>query len=225
MASRWLRGRIVAITGTKGKSTTTTLTGRMLEAGGHTVLVGGNIGHAAERAGRCLHARDDPRGRGEQLPARVDRDVQAVDLGAPEFLARPSRSARQCRRVRGSEGAHLHQPDGCRLGGRQCRRSSRRHAWQRMRRRESCWFSMTDSLASGVLVHGDSIVRRTDEGDQPLVPLASIRLLGPSPDRRRAGRVGGGVDRRRRCGSDDAARSKVSQGSSTRSSRSPSSAA
>ena len=46
MASRWLRGRVVAITGTKGKSTTTTLTGRMLEAGGHRVLVGGNIGLA-----------------------------------------------------------------------------------------------------------------------------------------------------------------------------------
>ena len=44
LASRWLRGRVVAITGTKGKSTTTTLTGRMLEAGGHRVLVGGNIG-------------------------------------------------------------------------------------------------------------------------------------------------------------------------------------
>jgi UDP-N-acetylmuramoylalanine--D-glutamate ligase len=51
LASRWLRGRVIAITGTKGKSTTTTLTGRMLEAGGHRVLVGGNIGRAlsAER--------------------------------------------------------------------------------------------------------------------------------------------------------------------------------
>ena len=39
-------------------------------------------------------------------------------------------------------------------------------------------FSMTDSLASGVLVHGDSIVRRTAEGETPLVPLASVRLLG-----------------------------------------------
>ncbi|HEV3484149.1 MAG TPA: hypothetical protein VG106_01995, partial [Vicinamibacterales bacterium] len=46
LASRWLLGRVVAITGTKGKSTTTTLAGRMLEAGGHHVLVGGNIGHA-----------------------------------------------------------------------------------------------------------------------------------------------------------------------------------
>lgn len=44
LASRWVRGPIVAITGTKGKSTTTTLVGRMLETSGRRVLVGGNIG-------------------------------------------------------------------------------------------------------------------------------------------------------------------------------------
>src|SRR5207253_643671 len=44
LASRWLRGRMVAITGTKGKSTTTELTGRILEAAGFKVSVGGNIG-------------------------------------------------------------------------------------------------------------------------------------------------------------------------------------
>jgi UDP-N-acetylmuramoylalanine--D-glutamate ligase len=44
LASRWLSGRIVAITGTKGKSTTTTLTGRMFDAGGLKAIVGGNIG-------------------------------------------------------------------------------------------------------------------------------------------------------------------------------------
>src|SRR5205085_8458624 len=44
LASRWLRGRVVAITGTKGKSTTTELTGRILEAAGFKVSVGGNIG-------------------------------------------------------------------------------------------------------------------------------------------------------------------------------------
>ena len=32
LASRWLSGRVVAITGTKGKSTTTALTGQILEA-------------------------------------------------------------------------------------------------------------------------------------------------------------------------------------------------
>ena len=44
LASRWLRGRVIAITGTKGKSTTTTLLGRMVAAEGRHVLVGGNIG-------------------------------------------------------------------------------------------------------------------------------------------------------------------------------------
>ena len=33
LASRWLTGRVIAITGTKGKSTTTTLTARMLRGG------------------------------------------------------------------------------------------------------------------------------------------------------------------------------------------------
>ncbi len=44
LASRMLRGRIVAITGTKGKSTTTTLVGRMLAAAGLKASVAGNIG-------------------------------------------------------------------------------------------------------------------------------------------------------------------------------------
>jgi UDP-N-acetylmuramoylalanine--D-glutamate ligase len=44
LASRWVRGPIIAITGTKGKSTTTTLIGRMVQADGRPVLVGGNIG-------------------------------------------------------------------------------------------------------------------------------------------------------------------------------------
>ena len=38
LASRWLRGRLVAITGTKGKSTTTAALGEMLAAAGVAVL-------------------------------------------------------------------------------------------------------------------------------------------------------------------------------------------
>lgn len=44
LAWRWLRGRVIAITGTKGKSTTTTLVGRMLAAAGRHAPVAGNIG-------------------------------------------------------------------------------------------------------------------------------------------------------------------------------------
>ena len=44
LASRYLQGDIVAITGSNGKTTTTTLTGEVLANSGKKTLVGGNIG-------------------------------------------------------------------------------------------------------------------------------------------------------------------------------------
>ena len=44
LASRFLKTEILSITGSNGKTTTTTLTGEILKAGGLTTLVGGNIG-------------------------------------------------------------------------------------------------------------------------------------------------------------------------------------
>jgi len=47
LAAQFLPGPIVAITGSNGKTTTTTLTGEILAAGGLPTLVGGNIGTPA----------------------------------------------------------------------------------------------------------------------------------------------------------------------------------
>jgi UDP-N-acetylmuramoylalanine--D-glutamate ligase len=44
LASRYLQGRVVAITGSNGKTTTTTLMGKIFEDAGVSTLVGGNIG-------------------------------------------------------------------------------------------------------------------------------------------------------------------------------------
>ncbi len=44
LAYRFLKGRIVGITGSNGKTTTTSLVGQILEHSGKKVLVGGNIG-------------------------------------------------------------------------------------------------------------------------------------------------------------------------------------
>ncbi|QHS51824.1 UDP-N-acetylmuramoyl-L-alanine--D-glutamate ligase [Edaphobacter sp. 12200R-103] len=44
LASRFLKGRILAITGSNGKTTTTTLVGKILDESGVPSLVGGNIG-------------------------------------------------------------------------------------------------------------------------------------------------------------------------------------
>jgi UDP-N-acetylmuramoylalanine--D-glutamate ligase len=47
LASRFLKGRIIAITGSNGKTTSTALTGEVIAAGGFETLVGGNIGTPA----------------------------------------------------------------------------------------------------------------------------------------------------------------------------------
>jgi len=47
LASRYLKGRIAAITGSNGKTTTTALAGEIVAAGGAPTLVGGNIGTPA----------------------------------------------------------------------------------------------------------------------------------------------------------------------------------
>jgi UDP-N-acetylmuramoylalanine--D-glutamate ligase len=47
LAARYLKGHIVAITGSNGKTTTTALTGTIIAAGGKHRLVGGNIGTPA----------------------------------------------------------------------------------------------------------------------------------------------------------------------------------
>ena len=94
LASRFLKGRVVAITGTKGKSTTTTLVGRMCEAGGLQHADGREPRAAGERPDRRLDARHRARDRDQQLPARDDADVPAVDRGVAELLAGSPRPPR-----------------------------------------------------------------------------------------------------------------------------------
>jgi UDP-N-acetylmuramoylalanine--D-glutamate ligase len=47
LAAQFLQGRIVAITGSNGKTTTTTLTGEIITASGFAAVIGGNIGTPA----------------------------------------------------------------------------------------------------------------------------------------------------------------------------------
>ena len=177
LASRWLRGRIVAITGTKGKSTTTTLTGRMLEAGGHKVLVGGNIGHALSAQVEAstddtIHVVEASSFQLESIetfrpwvsvllnfsPDHLDRHATVEEYAAAKSRIFVNQTA--------ADWAVLNADDEA-VGRMAAAAPSQR-----------LLFSMTDSLASGVMVHGDAIVRRTDDGERRLVPLASIRLLG-----------------------------------------------
>ena len=134
LASRWLRGRIVAITGTKGKSTRTTLTGRMLEAGGYRVLVGGNIGLALSA----------------QVEASTDETIHVIE--ASSFQLESAQTFRPWIAV-----LLNFSPD---------------HLDRRL------LFSMIEVAPEGVVLSHDAIVRRTAGGDESLVPLAAVKLLG-----------------------------------------------
>ena len=177
LASRWVRGRIVAITGTKGKSTTTTLTGRMLEAGGHHVLVGGNIGHPLsaqvdESRQDTIHVVEASSFQLESIdtlrpwisvllnfsPDHLDRHGSLEDYAAAKSRVFVNQTSADWAVLNADDPAVAPIAAGA------------------VARR--LMFSMSDSLASGVLVRGDEIVRRTADGDQPLIPLSSIQLLG-----------------------------------------------
>jgi UDP-N-acetylmuramoylalanine--D-glutamate ligase len=177
LASRWLRGRIVAITGTKGKSTTTTLTGKMLEAGGHKVLVGGNIGQAL--SAQVEQSTDDTIHVVETSSFQLEtidtfHPWVAVLLNfSPDHLDRhanveeyASAKARIFENQTESDWAVLNADDAAVDGLASAARS------RRLR------FSMRGQLLDGVVIDGQQIVRRTESGDEPLVALSSIRLIG-----------------------------------------------
>jgi UDP-N-acetylmuramoylalanine--D-glutamate ligase len=178
LASRWLRGRIVAITGTKGKSTTTTLTGRMLEAGGHRVLVGGNIGHAL--SAQVEHSTDDTihviEASSFQLESadtfhpwiavllnfsadHLDRHADIAEYAAAK--------ARIFANQTGDDWAVLNADDPASQALAQDARSQR------------LFFAADRAVGEGVVVAGNAIVRRRRDGaDQVLVPLSAVKLLG-----------------------------------------------
>ncbi len=182
LASRWLRGRVVAITGTKGKSTTTTLTGRMLEAGGHKVLVGGNIGHALsaqvdQSTEETIHVVETSSFQLESI--ETFHPWVAVLLNfSPDHLDRHASVAEY---ADAKARIFANQTPGG-LGGAECRRSRLARSSRRARAARRVLFSMRDDLAEGFLISGDAIVRRTagsgSHRDEPLVPLTSVKLIG-----------------------------------------------
>jgi UDP-N-acetylmuramoylalanine--D-glutamate ligase len=177
LAARWLRGRVVAITGTKGKSTTTTLAGRMLEAGGHRVLVGGNIGNALsaqvdDSTEDTIHVVEASSFQLEAIagfrpwiavllnfsPDHLDRHASVAEYAGAKRRIFENQSADEWAVINADDAAAVEMAAGIRA--------------------RTLPFSTRQELGDGVLVAGGRIVRRRDGVDEPLVPLSSIRLIG-----------------------------------------------
>ena len=178
LASRWIRGRIVAITGTKGKSTTTTLIGRMLEAAGMQVLVGGNIGvplseHVARSTPDVIHVVETSSFQLESTE-QFRPDIAVFLNFSPDHLdhhATVEEYAEAKQRIfanqREQDWAVINadDPETVRL-------ASVAHA-------KRVPISQEGALREGVLIAGDTIVHRGKDGQEwPLLPLSSVHLLG-----------------------------------------------
>jgi UDP-N-acetylmuramoylalanine--D-glutamate ligase len=178
LAFRWLKGRVVAITGTKGKSTTTVLTGHMLEQAGHHVTVGGNIGaplseQVAVSTPATLHVVETSSFQLEQIerfrpwiavmlnfsPDHLDRHPTVRAYGAAK--------ARIFENQEENDHAVINADDPAALELARDARARRRH------------FSRSRHLQTGTTIEEGWIVSRRSDGVERLVPLDAIHLLGP----------------------------------------------
>ena len=178
LASRWLRGRIIAITGTKGKSTTTELTGRMLQASGFRVTVGGNIGaplsaQVAASTPDTLHVVETSSFQLEQIetfhpwiavmlnfsPDHLDRHPSVAAYGAAKARIFENQTADDWSVVNADDPMVLEL----------ARRSAARRRL----------FARDAALEDGTTVSDGWIVSRRDGRTDRLVPLDAIHLIGP----------------------------------------------
>ena len=177
LASRFLRGRLVAITGSNGKTTTTLLTGHILREAGRRVLVGGNVG--TPLISLVEQSADDTFTVAEvssfQLEAIADHfrpDVAALLNLTPDHLDRhptlqayARAKARIFENQRAEDAAVLNADDP----------GAPRLAPERPRR---FWFSRSETVDEGACLDGSRIVFRSAGHGVGLLHRADIPLRG-----------------------------------------------
>jgi UDP-N-acetylmuramoylalanine--D-glutamate ligase len=177
LASRWLRGRVIAITGTKGKSTTTTLIGRMVAASGRHVLVGGNIGvplssqveestpdsiHVVEASSFQLETTTTFR---PWIALWVNFADDHLDRH-PDVESYAAAKARIFANQASDDWAVVNADDAVVMQRSKATRAQR------------VLFSPSGRVREGFVASGEWIVRRTVTGEEPLVPVSAVELTG-----------------------------------------------
>lgn len=177
LASRFLKGTIVAITGSNGKTTTTTLTGEVITAGGNHALVGGNIGTPAITL----------------VPDATDKSFVVLEISSfqletiqtfrphiavvinvtPDHLDRhgtfeayAAAKGRIFENQTEKDYAVLNADDAnCVNYAAQIRAQVR-------------WFSTKEEVGVGAFIRDGKIIYRDDEGEREILPLSEIQLKG-----------------------------------------------
>ena len=177
LAWRWLKGRVIAITGTKGKSTTTTLIGRMLGADGRVVLVGGNIGvplsgQVDESTPESVHVVETSSFQLETTTSFHPWIAVWLNFAADHLDRHPSVDAYAAAKARifanqePDDWAVINADDTAVV-----------HFAGAAKSRVLA-YSLGGSLAEGFVMSRDWIVRRTTTGDERLFPVNAVELTG-----------------------------------------------
>ena len=178
LASRWLRGRVIAITGTKGKSTTTALTGKMLETAGFKVTVGGNIGaplsaQVAQSTPDTFHVVEASSFQLEQIDTFHPWIAVMLNFSADHLDRHPTVEAYRAAKARifenqqDTDWAVINADDPSVLA-----LAARARARKRL-------FALRGALEDGTVFERGWITDRSPAGDERLVPAGAIHLLGP----------------------------------------------
>ena len=177
LASRWIRGRVIAITGTKGKSTTTTLVGRMLAASGRQVLVGGNIGvplsaHVDASTPDTVHVVEASSFQLETTSTFRPWIAVWLNLADDHMDRHPGLEAYTAAKAR--IFANQAPDDWLIVNGDDASvmERTRKAAARRVE------FALSGRITTGFVVDADWIVHRTSAGAERLVPLAAVELSG-----------------------------------------------
>jgi UDP-N-acetylmuramoylalanine--D-glutamate ligase len=177
LAWRWVEGRVIAITGTKGKSTTTTLVGRMLGAAGHHVLVGGNIGvplsaQIDQSTPDTLHVVETSSFQLETTTTFHPWIAVWLNFADDHLDRHPSIEAYASAKAR--IGANQGAADWIVVN------ADDRVVMERTSRSVATRvpFSLEGGIREGFVVDGDWIVRRTATGAEQVIPLSAVELTG-----------------------------------------------
>ena len=176
-AWRFVKGQVIAITGTKGKSTTTTLIGRMLEAAGRKTLVGGNIGtplsaQVDQSTADTIHVVETSSFQLETTTTFHPWIAVWLNFATDHLDRHPSVDAYAAAKAR--IFANQNQNDWAVLNAddpeviRRARGTSARQVM----------FSLEGVTSEGFVVDGTAIVHRTDTDVERLIPVAAVELTG-----------------------------------------------
>ncbi|MGO8756947.1 MAG: UDP-N-acetylmuramoyl-L-alanine--D-glutamate ligase [Terracidiphilus sp.] len=179
LAARFLKGKVVAITGSNGKTTTTTLAGEMLKEAGFRTLVAGNIGVAV--VGLVEDSADDTWSVLEVSSFQLESTVEfhpaiSVILNiTPDHLDRHGtfeNYARAKERIFANQGAS----DSVVLNAENARAAD---AAERSKAPVS-WFSTKHPVEQGAWVEKGNVVYRSapEAAVETILPLAGIPLKG-----------------------------------------------